>query len=258
MHSPRFSVVTVAYNSARTIADTLRSVGEQTYPHLEHVVVDGASSDETLSIVRRYAKDTTVMLSERDRGIYDAMNKGLRLASGDFVGFLNADDVFANPDVVADIARVAAAPGVDAVYGDLVYVDQMRPERYIRYWRSGLYSRSGLRLGWMPPHPTLYVRRSLLQQLGDFDTRFRISADYDFMLRLLGTPQVDVRYLPTVLVQMRTGGASNRSISAMIRKSAEDLRALRKNRIGGVATLLCKNVRKVHQFLGPASRATGP
>lgn len=256
MAAPSISVVTVAYNSAGTISDTLRSVAEQTYPNLEHIVVDGASTDDTMRIVQRHATGRTIVLSERDRGIYDAMNKGIRLATGDFVGFLNADDVFANRHVVADIAQVAgSAASVDAVYGDLVYVEQDRPDQFVRYWRSGVYSRSNLRLGWMPPHPTLYVRRSRLLQVGDFDTSFRISADYDFMLRFLSAAQVDVRYLAKVLVQMRTGGASNRSVGALIRKSSEDLRALQKNRVGGVATLLCKNVRKLPQFFGPAARA---
>lgn len=245
----KITVITVCYNSAASIGDTLDSVTIQTHRDIEHIVVDGGSTDETLALIRSRGARVATVLSEPDRGIYDAMNKGLRLATGDLVGFLNADDIFDNRDVLAQVARAALDLSVDAVYGDLVYVAQTDPGRLVRHWRSGNFVRSRLGFGWMPPHPTLYIRKSRLAKLGDFDTSFRIAADYDFMLRLLGQPNVEVCYVPKVLVRMRTGGASNRSVKAMLRKSQEDLWALKRNGIGGWPTLICKNLRKLPQFL---------
>jgi glycosyltransferase len=253
----KISIITVCFNSAQTIADTLRSVGSQTHPDLEHIVVDGASKDDTLQIVRALAGRMTQVVSERDAGIYDAMNKGLALATGEFVGFLNADDMLADAEAVSRIAA-AAGTGVDAVYGDLSYVNKDRPTDVLRYWSSGTFDASLLRYGWMPPHPTFYIRRSLLESLGLFDLQFRIAADYDFMLRFLSRPDVRVAYVPVVLVRMRAGGASNRSLSALVRKSREDLVALKKNGVGGVATLVFKNARKLPQFLSRPKARLSP
>lgn len=244
----KLSIITVAYNSAATIADTLRSVAIQTYPAIEHLVIDGASTDDTLALVRENGAHVKAVVSEPDAGIYDAMNKGLKLATGDFVGFLNADDTYADADCASQIARAASDPSIDAVYGDLLYVDKDRPHRSIRYWRSGPFSRSRLRYGWMPPHPTLYVRRTRIAELGPFKTDFSIAADYEFVLRYLGQPGLGVAYVPKVLVRMRTGGASNRSIGALVDKSREDLRALHQNQVGGLLTLFSKNARKLPQF----------
>jgi glycosyltransferase len=256
----KITIITVAYNSAATIADALQSVVAQTHPDIEHIVIDGGSKDATEAVVHAEGSRVSQFLSERDEGIYDAMNKGIALATGDFVGFLNADDMLATPDSVAKVAQAAAASGADAVCGDLVYVNKERTNEVVRYWRCGEFSPQRLRFGWMPPHPTLYVRRSRLAELGRFDVTLRIAADYDFMLRYLGHPGMRIAYVPEVLVRMRTGGASNRSLSALIEKSREDLIALRKNRAGGVFTLLCKNARKLPQFFaGPrAAERTAP
>lgn len=244
----KISIVTVTLNSAATIGDTLRSVEAQTYDDIEHIVVDGASTDETLSKIRAHGDGVAKVLSEPDAGIYDAMNKGAKLASGELIGFLNADDLLAFPDAVAVIAEAARDPAVDAVFGDLLYVNKRDTDRVVRRWRGSEFSLRRLRWGWMPPHPTFYVRRTQLRQLGGFDVRLRIAADYEFMLRYLGRPRIEARYVPEVLVRMRSGGASNRSLRAIATKSREDLLALRRNHIGGVGTLLCKNLRKVSQF----------
>ena len=224
-------------------------MASQSWPNVEHIVIDGGSSDGTMAVVDRYRSGLAKVISEPDTGIYDAMNKGLQLATGDLVGFLNADDVFANENVVADIASAALEHGADIVYGDLTYVASRPPHRVVRQWRSGQFKRSQLALGWMPPHPTFYFRRTLLHKLGGFDTKFRIAADYDFMLRYLRADGVKVNYLPQILVKMRTGGASNRSLRAIMNKSCEDLTVLRKNRVGGVTVLLCKNLRKLPQLI---------
>ncbi len=248
----KISVITVAFNSVATIADTLASVAEQTYSHVEHLVIDGGSTDGTLELVRQRGLRVSQLVTAPDRGIYDAMNKGLRLAQGDFVGFLNADDVFASPQTMSTVVGAIAANPIcpDAVYGDLQYVSTPHAEQVVRHWRSGAFTPSRLLFGWMPPHPTFYLRRSRLEAIGEFDLGFRIAADYDFMLRCLSQPGFRVAYIPEVLVRMRTGGASNRSLAALALKSREDLTALRKNKVGGVPTLLCKNFRKLPQFLG--------
>jgi glycosyltransferase len=244
----KITVITVAFNSASTIGDTLRSVAAQSYPLIEHVVIDGASTDDTLAIVRTHGATVKHLVSEPDDGIYDAMNKGLQLATGDFVGFLNADDSFADTNAVRHIAEAAFRPETDVVYGDLMYVRKDAPEQPVRYWRSGEFHPSRLRFGWMPPHPTLYVRRSRIQEIGAFEASFRIAADYEFTLRYLSWPGIKVVYVPEVLVRMRTGGASNRSLGALLKKSGEDLRALRQNNAGGIFTLMSKNLRKLPQF----------
>jgi glycosyltransferase involved in cell wall biosynthesis len=211
-------------------------------------VIDGASTDGTLQVLHGYADTLAALVSEPDRGIYDALNKGLRVATGEVVGFLHSDDLFADKHVLARIAGAFADPCVDAVYGDLVYVRKDAADQVVRYWKSGLFSPGKLRRGWMPPHPTLYVRRSVYEQLGMFYTDFRIAADYDFMLRFLGRGGVKVEYIPEVLVKMRLGGTSNRSFGNLLRKSMEDYRALKSNNIGGLRTLAWKNLSKLPQF----------
>lgn len=254
----KITLITVSYNSAATIGDTLRSVEEQTHPDIEHIVIDGGSKDGTLEIVQRLGQRVSRCVSEPDRGIYDGMNKGLRQATGEFVGFLNADDVLADPDAIARMARLLQQqPGADAVYSDLVYVKADDLQSVIRHWSSGHFVPASLRRGWMPPHPTFYLRRSRLADIGEFDTGLRIAADYDFMLRCLSRSDFSVVYLPGILVRMRTGGASNRSLKAMLRKSREDLWAMKRSRVGGVGTLLCKNLRKIPQFLLRAARKAG-
>lgn len=245
----KISIVTVTLNSAATIADTLRSVDAQTYGDIEYLIVDGASTDETLNTIRAHGRRVSTVVSEPDRGIYEAMNKGARLATGDMIGFLNADDVLASPGAIAAIAAAAQEPTVDAVYGDLLYVTRHDTEHVVRRWHGGEFKLPRLRWGWMPPHPTFYVRRSQLLSLGGFDASLKIAADYEFMLKFLTRPGIRAEYLAEVLVRMRSGGASNRSIRALAQKSREDLLAMRRNRVGGIATLLCKNLRKLPQFV---------
>ena len=253
----KVSVITVSFNSARTIGDTLASVAAQTHPDIEHLVIDGASSDGTAGIVRRLGTRVTRLVSEPDKGIYDAMNKGLALATGDLVGFLNADDLYADDGAVGAIVEAANRSGAKVLYGDLVYVRANNLQSTVRVWRSKPFVPNGLRLGWMPPHPTLYVQRETINALGGFNTAYRIAADYDFVLRCFGNRHMSTCYLPRVLVKMRLGGASNHSLGALWRKSREDLQALRANAVGGLVTLLCKNVRKLPQFIRRDSSGIG-
>jgi len=245
----KISVITATWNCVATVADCLASVAGQSYTGREHIVIDGASTDGTVAVLEAHRGQLSVLVSEPDGGIYDALNKGIARASGEVVGLLHADDLYADARVLARVAEAFADPRVDAVYGDLVYVAREDTGRVIRYWRAGEYRPGRLRWGWMPPHPTLYLRRALYERLGMFDTRYRIAADYDLMLRMLSRIEGEVVYLPEVLVRMRVGGTSNRSLRHILHKSAEDYRALRASRIGGIGALAWKNLSKLPQFL---------
>lgn len=245
----KISVITAVYNNRDTLAAALDTVLSQTYHAVELIVIDGGSTDGTLDVLQFYSDRLAVLVSEPDRGIYDALNKGIRLASGEVVGFLHSDDLFADVDVLEWVANAFLDEQVDAVYGDLLYVRKDAPWRVLRYWRAGVFSPGMLSRGWMLPHPTFYVRRSVYERLGGFNTSYLIAADYDCILRFLGRGGVRVAYIPEVLVKMRTGGASNRSLKNIIKKSSEDLRALKSNGAGGVRALIWKNLSKLPQFL---------
>lgn len=245
----RISVVTACWNCEATIDDCLRSVATQTWADREHVVIDGASRDGTLARLQAHAGQLGVLVSEPDRGIYDALNKGIQRASGDVVGFLHADDLYAGPEVLARVAAAFADPSVGAVYGDLQYVRRDDVGHVVRHWRSGPFSRRRMAWGWMPPHPTLYVRRDWYGRIGGFDSRYRIAADYFSVLQLFSQAGLNPVYLPQVLVKMRMGGTSNRSLANIWRKSREDLDALRRSGVGGVGALAWKNLSKLGQFV---------
>lgn len=245
----KISVVTAVFNNRETIGAAIDSALSQVDVEFELIVIDGGSTDGTLDVLRAYGDRLALLVSEPDRGMYDALNKGIQLATGDVVGFLHSDDLFADESVLTRIAAAFAVPDVGAVYGDLLYVNKEDPGIVVRYWRAGGFSKGRLEWGWMPPHPTFYVRRSVYQRLGMFDLRYRIAADYDTMLRFLGNGQVRVDYIPEVLVRMRLGGASNRSFANIARKSQEDYLALRRNGVGGAGALVWKNLSKVKQFL---------
>jgi len=244
----KISIITITYNSAKTLPRALESVQSQTYPDIEHIIVDGASTDGTREIIEAYAaKHTNVRwVSEKDNGIYDALNKGIRMAAGDAIGFLHSDDVFYSADSIAHIAEAFAATQAEVVYGDLQYC---HGERVVRRWKSNPFHPSALKYGWMPPHPTVYVRREVYQQVGPYDDWFRISADFDMMLRIFSAGY-KTHYIPEVLVSMETGGASNRNTKARLSKTQEDYIVLKKNHIGaGYLTVACKQLRKIRQFL---------
>jgi len=246
----KVSVVTAVWNRESTIGGAIDSVAAQTYPRIEHLVIDGASTDGTLAQVEARRHPGMVVISERDAGIYDALNKGLAASTGDVVGLLHSDDFFAHSEVIARVAALFADPAIDAVYGDLDYVSASDSAKVIRHWRAGEATPARLRLGWMPPHPTLFVRRHVFEKHGAYDTQYRIAADYDAVLRWFGKAAITSAYIPEVLVKMRVGGESNASIAKILRKSREDYRALRTNKVGGIGTLVAKNLSKLPQFFG--------
>lgn len=245
----KISVVTAVYNARNTVAGAIESVLGQRYGDVESVVVDGGSTDGTVNLLEPYRPRLGVFVSERDRGIYDALNKGIALSGGDVIGFMHADDQFEDSDVLTKVAAAFEDPAVDAVYGDLVYVDAADSSRVIRHWASKSFQSHLLRQGWMPPHPTLYVRRAVYDRIGGFDIRYRIAADYDSVVKMFGVAGIKSVHIPSVMVRMRVGGVSNRSFKTIVRKSREDLEIMRTNRIGGVGVLLRKNFGKISQFL---------
>ena len=301
----KVSLITVSYNSARTIADTIASVQQQTYKDIEYIVVDGNSSDGTVEIVKRFvdamqgrsegamqdsSKDVTQdasqdsskdvsqdamqdsskdvsqdasqdsskdasqgvvtkFLCERDKGIYDAMNKGLALATGDIIGVLNSDDFYCSNDVIENVVRAFEENETDCLYGDLNYVDPIDTSKIVRKWRSGAYLRENFLKGWMPPHPTFFVKKSCYDSFGTFDTQFKSAADYELMLRFLFKESCSGQYLPKVMIHMRAGGVSNVSLKNRIRANKEDRLAWK---INGLKpkwfTLLRKPLSKLTQY----------
>ena len=244
------TVVTVAYNAAATIADTLESVAAQSYPHVEHLVIDGASRDGTQEVVARHSQRVARFVSEPDRGVDDAMNKGLRMATGDVVGFLNADDVYANPDVLARVAETMADPSLDACYADLVYVDAKDETRIVRDWRSRDHAPGLCLTGWMPAHPTFFARREVYAADGGFDLEFRLQADYELMVRLFEKRHIRARHVGERWVRMRTGGMSNNSWRNIARGNIEAYRACRKNGFPVTPFFIVRKIAsRVPQFL---------
>ena len=278
----KVSLITVSYNSARTIADTLKSVQSQTYKDIEYIVVDGNSSDGTIEIVKQFviAKQgtmqgrsegasqdlsedlsknlinvasqgvVTTFLCERDKGIYDAMNKGLALATGEIIGVLNSDDFYCSNDVIEEVVRAFQQNNTDCLYGDLNYVDPIDTSKIVRKWRSGSFRKENFLKGWMPPHPTFFVRKTCYDKFGKFDTQFKSAADYELMLRFLFKESCSAVYLPKVMIHMRAGGVSNVSLKNRVRANREDRLAWKKNGLKPKwFTLLRKPLSKLKQYL---------
>ncbi|WP_431212331.1 glycosyltransferase family 2 protein [Puia sp. P3] len=202
----KISIVTATYNSQATVGDTLTCIREQRHPDVEHIIVDGRSSDDTLGIVGRFPH-VAKLISEKDKGIYDAMNKGIRLATGDVIGILNSDDIYADDSVLSEVAKAFEDPAVKTFYADLQYVHADDLSRVQRTWRSGRFKKGNFYYGWMPPHPTFFVRREVYEQCGLFNPDLRSAADYEIMLRILLKKGMSAFYLPRVIVKMRAGGS---------------------------------------------------
>lgn len=243
----KISVITVVYNNVKHIADCIKSVIAQSYPRIEYIVVDGRSTDGTMGVINRHRPGIAKIISEKDDGYVYAMNKGLEAATGDVVGFLHSDDFYAHDKVIENVASGFRNNTIEGLYGDLAYTDRNNTKNIIRCWKAGGYDITKIRGGWMPPHPTFFVRRAAYKRRGYFNTDFRIAADYEMMLRLLYKNKISVSYLPEVLVKMRWGGASNRSLWDIIKKSSEDYRICRMYGFG-LSTLIMKNINKIPQF----------
>ncbi len=224
----KISVVTVVLNARGTLADTIDSVARQTHGDREHIVIDGGSTDGTLDILRDNESRISQWLSERDRGIYDAMNKGIRMADGEIVGMLNADDMYADDRVLERVAEAFQTRTIEACYGDLVYVQAADTDRVVRYWRSVEYRPGLFERGWMPAHPTFFVRRDTYERLGLYNLRLRFQSDFELTARFMALHGISTHYIPEVLVRMRLGGATNRSLANILRGNLESYLAIRR------------------------------
>ncbi len=244
----KFTIITATYNNQNTIADTVNSVVSQTYINIEHIIIDGKSSDNTISVIKKKSNRIAKIISEKDNGIYDALNKGINEATGDIIVFLHADDIFGDKTIIEKASKLFMKTKADGIYGDLQYVSKEDTNKIIRHWKAGTYSFSKLKNGWMPPHPTFFVKKEIYDKYGLFDTNFSIAADYDIILRFLGKYKISTAYLPEVMIKMRIGGKSNKNIKNIALKMKEDIKALKKNKIGGIHTLFLKNVIKIPQL----------
>lgn len=246
----KVSIITATYNSAESITSSLNSIFNQDYKDIECIIIDGDSKDETISIIKTYQrKDLNITLvSEADNGIYEALNKGIKLATGDLIGFVHSDDKLASPHILSELVIAIKKTQAHGIYGDLQYVSKLDTSKLIRNWKSSVFSKSLLKKGWMPPHPTLFLKKEVYQKHGNFNQNYKISADYDFMLRVLKDNTLRFFYLPKVIIKMRVGGASNKNLKNIIQKTKEDYKAITSNKIGNWVTLFLKNYTKFKQF----------
>ena len=247
----KISVITATFNSEATLKETIQSVLEQDYKNIEYIIADGNSTDATLEIVKQYqTKNSNIHLhSEADVGIYDALNKGIDLATGEVIGFVHSDDLLSEPNILSKIMNCFESNRIDGVYGDLIYVDKNNSSKSIRSWESCDFDLKLLNKGWMPAHPTLFLKKEVYDKYGNFNLNYKIASDYDFMLRVLKDTTLQFKYLNTVITKMRMGGASNRNLKNVLLKSSEDYKILKDNNFSfPVITLFLKNISKIGQF----------
>ena len=245
----KISIITVVWNNAKTIKDAINSVLNQSYKDVEYIVIDGASTDGTIEIVKSYG-DRIKFISEKDNGLYDAMNKGIRMATGDVVGILNSDDFYASDKILQIVADEFLKGNIDSVYANLEYIDANDPKRVIRYWRSKKYQEGIFRSGWHPAHPTFFVKKEIYEQYGVFDLSFKIAADYELMLRFFEKYKITSSYVDEVFVKMRIGGESNKSIKNIIKANLESYMAWKANGLYiNPLRFLLKPFSKIVQFI---------
>lgn len=251
----KVSIITVTYNSARTLSRAMRSVCRQTYKDIEYILVDGESADSTVNIIKDFASHYSFIryISESDKGIYDAINKGIQMATGKVIGILNSDDELYSSETITHIVNQMEQTGADILYGNLLYCKydaiEHNPPRVVRYWESKEFRLQDLKHGWMPAHPTLYCKREVFDQVGPYRTDFRIAADYEFILRAFSQPQIKTTYLPEIIVRMEVGGISNRDIRSLLLKSKEDRRTMKMHGLNPCITLCFKIISKIRQYL---------
>ena len=247
----KISIITVAYNAHATIKDAITSVLGQTYKDIEYIIIDGGSTDSTMDIVNEYKDKISKIVSEPDKGLYDGMNKGIKLATGDVIGFLNSDDVYTNNFVIEKVVNKLNETKSDLCYSDLVYVDKYNLDKVIRYWKSGTYKEGSFKNGWMPPHPTAYIKKWVYDKYGGFDITLPMASDFEILFRFMDKYKIKSSYIPSVLVKMRLGGVSNKSIFNVIKQNLVIMDVLRKGKIKISPFFLCsKMIEKLKQFRG--------
>lgn len=245
----KISIITVTYNSAQTIEQTIQSVINQSYKNVEYIIVDGGSTDATLSIIEKYKANILKLISEKDNGLYDALNKGIALASGDVIGILHSDDFYTHTNVLQLYADMFIKTNADAIYSNLYYVDKTNTDKISRKWKSGNYKQNSFLYGWMPPHPTFFVKSECYKKLGNFNLQFKSAADYELMLRFIHKQKISLGYLPEYTVKMRVGGKSNASVNNRVKANLEDRKAWQINNLKPYFfTLYLKPLRKIVQY----------
>lgn len=246
----KVSILTVVYNGEKTLKTCIESILRQDFFNIEFILIDGASTDGTLEIAKSYGERINTLISEPDRGIYDAMNKGISRATGDIIGILNADDIYADSSVISDVVRKFEKENIQGLYGDLVYIDNVKDQNPVRKWVSGKYKKGMFLWGWMPPHPTFFIKKECYENYGNFRLDLGSAADYELMLRMIHTNTISLGYLPRTIVKMSTGGASNRSLVNRLKANSNDRKAWKVNNSSPYFfTLFLKPVRKIFQFL---------
>lgn len=250
----KVSIITVVYQGERFIESAIKSVLDQDYPDIEYIVIDGDSGDRTMELIESFGTKINTVVSEPDKGIYDAMNKGISLATGDIIGILNSDDFYRSDTIISKVVDRMISEKVDSVYGDLVYVDPEVTDKVRRYWKSGDFKSQRFLYGWMPPHPTFFIKRSVYLKYGFYNLGLRSAADYEFMLRVLFKHKVSCSHIPEVLTVMREGGISNASIRNRLKGNSEDARAWAQNDLKPlVVTRYLKPLRKLMQYISKPS-----
>ena len=245
----KVSIITITFNSEATLKDTIESVINQSYPDIEYIIVDGKSTDKTLSIIDSYKNRISKVVSEKDNGLYDALNKGIAMATGDLIGIIHSDDFYTNDFVIEKIVKSIEDNNADAVYADLYYVDKDDTNKIFRKWKSGNYKHGMFLNGWMPPHPTFFVKRFVYEKYGTFNLNFISAADYELMLRFIHKHKIKLSYLPEFIIKMRVGGKSNVSLKNRIRANNEDKKAWKINGLKPhFYTLYAKPLRKIMQL----------
>ena len=246
----KVSIITVTYNSAATVEDTIKSVCSQDYPDIEYLLIDGGSKDKTLDIAQKYKNKISQIISEPDNGMYDAINKGIAMATGEIIAILNSDDFYMDEKVISNVVDTFKSTNSEAVYGNLFYVDALDTNKVIRKWNSGSYSGNSFLYGWMPPHPSFFAKKACYEKYGNFDLSLKSAADYELMLRFIHKHRIRLAYLNKTLVKMRIGGMSNSSLKNRINANREDRKAWAINGLKPYPfTLYLKPLRKVFQYL---------
>lgn len=245
----KITIITVCFNAASTISDALNSVAKQKNVDVEHIVIDGASTDRTLEIVKTYTS-VSILVSEPDKGIYDAMNKGIALATGDVVGILNADDIYMDNNVLQEVIHTFSDNAIDACYGDLVYVDKTNTNQVVRYWKSAQFIEGMFKSGWAPAHPTFFVRNDIYKKFSGFNLKYQLAADFEILFRFLEQHKINSKYLPKVFVKMRLGGATNKSLTNVYRQNKEIVEILRSyyKKVSLISFIVIKVVARMTQF----------
>ena len=247
----KISIITATFNSGKFIESCIKSILKQNYKKFEIIIIDGLSTDSTIKKIKTllYKHNNIKIFSEKDLGIYHALNKGIEKANGDIIGFVHSDDLLYNKNVLSNIIAVFKNSNIDGVYGDLQYVEKQNTNKVIRYWKSKDFKPNLINKGWTPPHPTLYLKKKVYEKHGFFDLNYKISSDYDFMTKIFKDNTFNFKYIPKVITKMRVGGISNKNIKNVLIKTFEDYKVIYKNGSGGIITLLRKNTSKIKQFI---------